>query len=137
MLIPKKVKHRKWNKGRSRDRVKDSRGGAISFGAYALATAEPAWVKTNQIESARRAIIRLLGKTGKLWIRVVTDKPVTKKPPEVTLGMGKGNVDYYVTVVKPGRIIFEIDGVSEATAREAFRLASSKLPMKTKFIINK
>lgn len=137
MLIPKKVKHRKWNKGRSRDRIKDSRGGAISFGAYALAAAGPAWVKTNQIESARRAIIRLLGKTGKLWIRVVTDKPVTKKPPEVTLGMGKGNVDYYVTVVKPGRIIFEIDGVSEATARETFRLASSKLPMKTKFIINK
>lgn len=137
MLIPKKVKHRKWNKGRSRDRIIDSRGSSISFGTYALAAAEPAWVKTNQIESARRAIIRLLGKTGKLWVRVVTDKPVTKKPPEVTLGMGKGNVEYYVTVVKPGRIIFELDGVTEATAREAFRLASSKLPMKTKFIINK
>ncbi|MCX6737200.1 MAG: 50S ribosomal protein L16 [Candidatus Parcubacteria bacterium] len=137
MLIPKKVKHRKWNKGRSRGRVKDSRGTNISFGKYALAAAEPAWVKTNQIESARRAIIRLLSKTGKLWIRVVTDKPVTKKPPEVTLGMGKGSVEYYVTVVKPGRIIFELDGVSEVTAREAFRLATSKLPMKTKIIINK
>ncbi|HPR91538.1 MAG TPA: 50S ribosomal protein L16 [Candidatus Paceibacterota bacterium] len=137
MLIPKKVKHRKWNKGRARGRINDSRGNSISFGTYALAASEPAWVKTNQIESARRAIIRLLGKTGKLWIRVVTDKPVTKKPPEVTLGMGKGNVEYYVTVVKPGRIIFELDGVTETTAREAFRLAASKLPMKTKFIINK
>jgi len=134
MLIPKKVKHRKWHKGRSRDRVFENRGTKMNFGAYGLKAESSAWLTSRQLEAARRAIMRVLQKGGKIWMRVFPDKPITKKPPEVTLGGGKGAVDHYVTVVKPGRIIFEIDGVSESIAHQALRLAGYKLPIKTKIV---
>jgi large subunit ribosomal protein L16 len=132
MLQPKKVKHRKWQKGISRGY--ETRGTTLAFGSYGLKTLESAWITARQIEAARRAITRYIERGGKVWIRIFPDKPVTKKPPEVTLGGGKGAVDHYVAPVKPGRILFEMDGVAEEMAREALRLASHKLPVKTMFI---
>lgn len=132
MLQPKKVKHRKWQKRASR-RV-ETRGTSLAFGAYGLKAMEPCWITARQIEAARRAMTRSVERGGKVWIRIFPDKPVTKKPPEVTLGGGKGAVDHYVAAVRPGRIIFEMDGVSLDAAIEAMRLAAHKLPIKTKFI---
>lgn len=135
MLIPKKVKHRKWHKGRSRKRLVETRGTAVSYGSYGLKALEAAWIDSRQIEAARRAISNYVEREGRVWIRIFPDKPVTKKPPEVTMGSGKGAVDHYVVPVKPGRILFEMDGVAEETAREALRLAGHKLPVKTKVVI--
>jgi len=132
MLQPKKVKHRKWQKGRSRGN--ETRGTELSFGAYGLKALEPRWITARQIEAARRAMTRYIERGGRVWIRIFPDKPVTKKPPEVTLGGGKGAVDHYVVAIKPGRVLFEMDGVSVETAAEAMRLAAHKLPVKTKFI---
>ena len=133
-LIPKKVKHRKWQKGRSPERAYESRGTKLDFGSYGLKALENGWLTSQQLEAGRRAIMRIIQKGGKLWLRVFPDKPVTKKPPEVTMGGGKGSVDHYVAVVRPGRIIYEIDGVSERLAREALKTAAYKLPIKTKIV---
>lgn len=133
MLFPKKVKHKKWNKGRSRTK-KASRGNYLSFGSYGLQAQEPVWMTARQIEAARRAMTRLIQRGGKVWIRVFPDKPITKKGDEVGMGHGKGAVDRYVVPVKPGRILFEMDGVGRDMAKEAMRLAAHKLPIKTKFI---
>jgi large subunit ribosomal protein L16 len=134
MLQPKKQKYRKMQKGRSRNRLKETRGVEISFGRYGLQALEPRWITANQIEAARRAITHHLKREGRLWIRIFPDKPVTKLPPEVTLGGGKGNVDHYVAKVAPGRILFEIDGVDEKVAGRALELAGHKLPVKTKIV---
>ena len=136
MLFPKKVKHRKWQVGRKNPskHTADTRGVTVSFGAYGLRSTTPARVKSNQIEAARRVISRTLGKTGKTWIRIFPDRPVTKKPAEVGMGKGKGDPDHFVFEVLPGRILFEIDGVSEEVAREALRKAAAKLPVKAKFV---
>ncbi|MFH1188544.1 MAG: 50S ribosomal protein L16 [bacterium] len=134
MLIPKKVKHRKWHKGRSRKRLVETRGTKLSFGQYGIQALEPSWLNSRQIEAARRTITNYVKREGKIWIRVFPDKPVTQRPPEVTMGGGKGAVDHYVFPVKPGRIIFEMDGIPEVRAREALRLAGFKLPFKTKFV---
>jgi large subunit ribosomal protein L16 len=132
MLMPKRVKYRKQMRGRMKGRA--GRGSQIAFGEYGLQALEPCWMTSRQIEAARRAIVRYVRRGGKLWIRVFPDKPVTVKPAETRMGSGKGNVDHWVAVVKPGRIIFEIAGVSEEAAREALRLASHKLPIKTQFV---
>ena len=132
MLMPKRAKFRKQFRGRMKGRA--SRGAEVSFGEYGLQALEPCWMTSRQIEAARRAIVRYVRRGGKLWIRVFPDKPVTVKPAETRMGSGKGNVDHWVAVVKPGRIIFEIAGVSEEAAREALRLASHKLPIKTQFV---
>lgn len=132
MLQPKKVKHRKWQKGSSQGI--ETRGTELAFGAYGIKSLETRWINARQIEAARRAITNYIQRGGKVWIRIFPDKPVTKKPPEVTLGGGKGSVDHYVVSIKPGRILFEMDGVSEEIAREALRLAAHKLPVKTVFI---
>lgn len=132
MLQPKKVKHRKWQKGIARGY--ETRGTELAFGSYGLKALEPAWITSRQIEASRRAITRYIERGGKVWIRIFPDKPITKKPPEVTLGGGKGAVDHYVAPVKPGRILFEMDGIAEEVAREALRLASHKLPVKTTFV---
>ncbi len=134
MLIPKKVKHRKWHKGRSRSRTTETRGLELSFGSFGLQALEPVWINSRQIEAARKSITHFTKRGGKIWIRVFPDKPVTKMPPEVTLGGGKGNVDHYVFPVKPGRMLFEIDGVKEDIAREALRRAGHKLPVKTRVV---
>ena len=136
MLFPKKVKHRKWQVGRMHPDKKtaDTRGIAVSFGSYGLRALTPARVKSNQIEAARRVISRTLGKTGKVWIRIFPDRPVTKKPAEVGMGKGKGDPDHFVFEVLPGRVLFEVDGVSEEIAREALRKAAAKLPVKGKFV---
>ena len=134
MLIPKKVKHRKWHKGRSRNRLVETRGTDLQYGSIGIQALEPAWLNSRQIEAARRTITGYIKRQGRLWIRVFPDKPVTKRPPEKTLGGGKGPVDHYVFPVKPGRVIFEMDGVSETLAREAFRRAGHKLPFKIKVI---
>lgn len=137
MLFPKKVKHRKWQVARKNPNKisPDSRGITVSFGAYGLRAMSAARVRSNQIEAARRVISRTLGKTGKTWIRIFPDKPVTKKPAEVGMGKGKGDPDHFVFEVLPGRIIFEIDGVPEEIAREALRKAAAKLPIKGKFVM--
>lgn len=136
MLFPKKVKHRKWQVGRKHPtkRTADTRGITVAFGAYGLRSTTPARVRSNQIEAARRVISRTLGKTGKTWIRIFPDRPVTKKPAEVGMGKGKGDPDHFVFEVLPGRILFEIDGVPESVAREALRKAAAKLPVKAKFV---
>lgn len=135
MLAPKKVKHRKMQKGRNRNRQIDTRGFTLNYGRFGLKAKEEAWISSQQLEAARKAIAYTLKQEGKVWMRVFPDKPITKRPPETTMGGGKGSVEYYAAPVKPGRIIFEIDGVSETKAREALRLAASKLPIKTVFII--
>lgn len=132
MLQPRKVKHRKWQRGRTRGT--ETRGTELAFGAYGLKALEPRWITARQIEAARRAMTRSIERGGKVWIRIFPDKPVTRKPPEVTLGGGKGSVDHYVAPIRSGRILFEMDGVSREVAREAMRLAAHKLPVKTKFI---
>ncbi len=132
MLMPKRVKYRKAHRGRRKGKA--SRGNQINFGEYGLQALESSWVTSRQIEAARRAVVRYVRRGGKLWIRVFPDKPVTKKPAETRMGSGKGSVDHWVAVVKPGRILLEIAGVREESAREAMRLASHKLPMKTQFI---
>ena len=134
MLVPKKVKHRKWQKGRSRGRLSETRGTRVAFGAWALQAQGARWVTSRQIEAARRAMTHFVERGGKIWIRIFPDKPVTMRPPEQTLGGGKGSVDHYVFPVKPGRILFEIDGVPEETAREALRRAGAKLPIKTSIV---
>ena len=134
MLIPKKVKHRKWQKGRSKGRLVETRGISLNYGQFGLKALEAAWLNSRQIEAARKAITNYMKRNGRLWIRVFPDKPITLQAPEKTLGGGKGSVDHYVFPVKPGRIIFEIDGVEKATAAEALRLAGHKLPFKSKMI---
>lgn len=137
MLIPKKVKHRKWQKGRRRFSETETRGTRVDFGSYGLQAMTGAWVSSRQIEAARRAMTRFVERSGKIWIRIFPDRPVTKKGTEVPMGGGKGSVDHYVAVVRPGRILFEMDGVSREVAREAMRRAGHKLPVKTRFLARK
>ncbi len=132
ILMPKKVKHRKWQKGVSKGI--ESRGTKLAFGSFGLKGLETKWISARQIEAGRRAILRYLKKGGKLWIRIFPAKPVTKKGVEVPMGGGKGAVDHYVFPIKPGRIIFELEGLKEEVAREALKMAADKLPIKTKFI---
>lgn len=133
MLQPKKVKHRKWQKGHSRAKI--TKGGAeLSFGSFGLKAEEADWLTARQIEAARRAMTRYIQRGGKIWIRIFSDKPRTTKGVEVPMGGGKGSVDYFVSPVKPGKVLFEMDGVAEDVAREAMRLAGYKLPIKTKFV---
>jgi large subunit ribosomal protein L16 len=132
MLMPKKVKFRKMQKGRMNGKAYT--GSMISFGDFALKAVEPGWISSSQIEAARIAITRHAKRGCKLWIRIFPDKPITKKPAETRMGKGKGTPEYWVAVVKPGRIIYEISGVTESVAKEAMRLASHKLPVETKFI---
>ncbi len=133
MLSPKRVKHRKQQRGRMRGVA--WRGSSIDFGEYALQALEPAWITAKQIEAARVAITRHVKRGGKLWVRIFPDKPVTFKPAETRMGKGKGSPEYFVAVVKPGRILFELAGVSEDLAKESMRLAARKLPLKTKFLV--
>ena len=132
MLMPKRLKHRKQHRGRMKGKA--TRGAEINFGDYALKALEPAWISSRQIEAARRTIVRQMKRSGQLWIRIFPDRPVTMKPAETRMGSGKGNVDHYVAVVKPGRIIFEVSGIDEATARDALALAAQKLPIQTSFV---
>ncbi len=132
MLMPKRVKYRKQFRGRMKGVAR--RGAEVQFGEYGLQALEPAWITSRQIEAARRAIVRHIKRRGRVWIRIFPDKPVTKKPAETRMGKGKGSVDHWVAVVKPGRVMFELVGVSENVAREAMRLASHKLPIKTRFL---
>lgn len=132
MLQPKKVKHRKWFKGRSKG--VETRGTELAFGSFGLKAEEAHWLTARQIEAARRAITHHIQRGGKVWIRVFPDKPVTRKPPEVTLGGGKGAVDHYVFAIRPGRILFEMDGVTLEVAKEALRRAAAKLPVKTRLV---
>jgi large subunit ribosomal protein L16 len=132
MLMPKRVKHRKQMRGRMKGRA--SRGATVAFGDYGLQALEPCWMTSRQIEAARRAIVRYVRRRAKVWIRVFPDKPATKRPAETRMGKGKGAVDHWVAVVKPGRILFEMAGVSEDVAKEAMRLAAHKLPIKTQFV---
>ena len=132
MLMPKRVKYRKAHRGRMKGKAKG--GTTIAFGQYALMALEPAWITSQQIEAARVALARYIKKGGKIWIRIFPDKPVTKKPAETRMGKGKGAPDHWVAVVKPGRIMFELEGVTPATAQEAMSLAAHKLPILTKFL---
>ena len=132
MLMPKRVKWRKQHRGRTKGVAQ--RGNTVTFGEYGLQALEPGWVSDRQIEAARVAMTRYIRRGGKVWIKIFPDKPVTKKPAETRMGSGKGNPEYWVAVVKPGRVLFEIAGVPEETAREAMRLAAHKLPIKTKFV---
>jgi large subunit ribosomal protein L16 len=135
MLQPKRTKYRKKQKGRVKGIAQ--RGHTIAFGNFALKTLEPGWINSRQIEAARIAMTRFMKREGQVWIRIFPDKPVTKKPAEVRMGKGKGAPEYWVAVVKPGRILFEVTGVNVATAQEALRLAAQKLPVKTKFSIRR
>jgi large subunit ribosomal protein L16 len=132
MLQPKRTKYRKQMRGRMKG--KESRGTEVSFGEYGLQALEPAWITARQIEAARRAIVHFVRRRGKYWVRVFPDKPVTAKPAETRMGKGKGAVDHWVAVVKPGRIMLELSGVPEDVARKAMRLASHKLPIKCQFV---
>ncbi len=132
MLMPKRVKYRKQQRGRMKGKA--SRGAEVHFGDYGLQALEPGWISARQIEAARRAIVRAVKRRGKVWIRIFPDKPVTKKPAETRMGSGKGNVELWVAVVKPGRILFEIGGLPRELALEALRLASHKLSVKTKIV---
>ena len=132
MLMPKRVKFRRMQRGRMTGKA--TRGNTVSYGEYGLMALEPGWVKSNQIEAARIAMTRYTKRGGKVWIKIFPDKPVTEKPAETRMGSGKGSPEYWVAVVKPGRVMFEIAGVSEDVAREALRLASHKLPIKTKIL---
>lgn len=132
MLYPKKVKHRKWQKGRSKG--VESRATELAFGSFGLKSLGTRWISARQIEAARRTILRYLKKGGKLWIRIFPDKPITRKGTEVPMGGGKGSVAFYAFPIKPGRIIFELEGVKEEVAREALEKAADKLPIKTKFV---
>lgn len=132
MLAPRRTKYRKMQKGRMKGKA--TRGNTLAFGSYGLQALEPAWITNKQIEAARIAISRHIGGGGKIWIRIFPDKPITRKPAETRMGKGKGSVEGWVAVVKPGRILFEVDGVSQDVALEAMRIASHKLPIKTKFV---
>ena len=132
MLLPKRVKYRKVQRGRMKGKA--SRGNFVSYGEFGLAATEPSWLTSNQIEAARIAMTRYTKRGGSVWIKIFPDKPVTEKPAETRMGSGKGSPEYWVAVVKPGRVMFEIAGVPEETAREALRLASHKLPCKTKIV---
>jgi large subunit ribosomal protein L16 len=132
MLMPKRTKYRKQQRGRMKGKAQ--RGSKINFGEFALKALEPAWITSKQIEAARVAMTRHIKRGGKVWIRIFPDKPCTAKPAETRMGKGKGTPEYWVAVVKPGRILFEVEGVDEELAREAVRLAAHKLPIKTKFV---
>ena len=132
MLMPKRVKYRRVHRGRMKGNA--TRGNNITYGEYGLQALEPAWITSNQIEAARRAMTRYVKRGGNIWIKIFPDKPITEKPAETRMGSGKGSPEYWVAVVKPGRIMFEMGGVSEEIAREAMRLAAHKLPIKTKFV---
>ena len=133
MLMPKRVKHRRVQRGRLKGKA--LRGNTVTNGNYGLVALEPAWITSNQIEAARIAMTRYIKRGGKVWIKIFPDKPITEKPAETRMGSGKGSPEYWVAVVKPGRIMFEMDGVSPDVAREAMRLASHKLPIKCKFVM--
>ena len=133
MLLPKRVKYRRVHRGRMTGKA--TRGNTVSYGEYGLQALQPAWITSNQIEAARIAMTRYIKRGGQVWIKIFPDKPITQKPAETRMGSGKGSPEYWVAVVKPGRVMFEIGGVSEELAREAFRLASHKLPIKTKFVV--
>lgn len=133
MLLPKRVKYRRVHRGRMTGKA--TRGNTLAYGEFGLQATEPAWITSNQIEAARIAMTRYTKRGGKVWIKIFPDKPVSKKPLGTRMGSGKGAPEYWVAVVKPGRVMFEIAGVSEETAREALRLASHKLPLKTKFVM--
>lgn len=132
MLMPKRVKYRRQHRGRMKGKAQ--KGNQLAYGEYGLQALEPTWMTANQIEAARRAMTRYIKRGGQIWINVFPDKPVSKKPAEVRMGSGKGAPEYWVAVIKPGRVLFEMSGVSEEIAREAMRLAAQKLPVKTKFI---
>ena len=132
MLMPKRVKHRKVMRGRMKGKAQ--RGNFIAYGDYGLMATQPGWITSNQIDAARIAMTRFIKRGGKVWIKIFPDKPVTAKPAETRMGSGKGAPEYWVAVVKPGRVLFELNGIPEETAREALRLASHKLPIKTKFL---
>ncbi|MGI5949275.1 50S ribosomal protein L16 [Peptoniphilus sp.] len=133
MLMPKRVKYRRVHRGRMKGKA--MRGNDLSYGEYGIKALEPAWITSNQIEAARRAMTRYIRRGGNIWIKIFPDKPVTEKPAETRMGSGKGAPEYWVAVVKPGRVLFEMGGVSEENAREAMRLAAMKLPIKTKFVM--
>ena len=132
MLLPKRVKHRRVQRGRLKGKA--TRGNTVSYGDFGLVALEPAWITSNQIEAARIAMTRYIKRGGKVWIKIFPDKPITEKPAETRMGSGKGSPEYWVAVVKPGRVMFEVAGVDEAVAREAMRLAANKLPIKCKFV---
>ncbi len=132
MLLPKRVKYRRVHRGRLKGKA--YRGNKVSYGDFGLQALEPAWITSNQIESARIAMTRYIKRGGQVWIKIFPDKPITEKPAETRMGSGKGSPEYWVAVVKPGRVLFEIKGVAEETAREAMRLAMHKLPIKCKFV---
>ncbi len=133
MLMPKRVKYRRVQRGRLKGKA--SRGNTLTYGNYGLVALEPAWITSNQIEAARIAMTRYIRRGGKVWIKIFPDKPITEKPAETRMGSGKGSPEYWVAVVKPGRIMFEMDGVAPEVAKEAMRLASHKLPIKCKFVM--
>lgn len=135
MLQPKKVKHRKAHKGRIRGNAQ--RGATIAFGSFGLKALEPKWITNRQIEAARQAMTRHMKREGNVWIRIFPDKPITRKPAEVRMGKGKGSLDHWAAVVKPGRILFECEGVPMQLAQEALELAAQKLPIKTKFVVRR
>ncbi len=135
MLQPKRTKHRKAHKGRIKGNAQ--RGATISFGSFGLKALEPKWITNRQIEAARQAMTRHMKREGNVWIRIFPDKPITRKPQEVRMGKGKGNLEFYAAVVKPGRIMFELDGVSQQIAQEALELAAQKLPIRTKFVVRR
>ena len=133
MLQPKRTKHRKAHKGRIKGNAQ--RGATVAFGSFGLKALEPIWLTNRQIESARQAMTRAMKREGNVWIRIFPDKPITKKPAEVRMGKGKGNLEYYAAVIKPGLILFEAEGVPLDVAKHAFELAAQKLPIKTKFVV--
>ena len=133
MLLPKRVKHRKVQRGRMTGKA--TRGNTVTYGEFGIQATEPSWITSRQIEAARIAMTRYIKRGGKVWIKIFPDKPITQKPAETRMGSGKGSPEYWVAVVKPGRVLFEIAGVPEETAREALRLAAHKLPCKTKFVV--
>lgn len=133
MLQPKRTKHRKAHKGRIKGNAQ--RGATVAFGSFGLKAMEPKWITNRQIEAARQAMTRHMKREGNVWIRIFPDKPITAKPQEVRMGKGKGNLEYYAAVVKPGRIMFELDGVPMQVAKEALELAAQKLPIRTKFVV--
>jgi len=137
MLMPKKIKYKKTQKGRRRNKGRAGRGTTIAFGEYGLKSTESRWITSRQIEACRKVFVRNFDKGGKLWIRIFPDKPVTKKGQELPMGGGKGELDHFVAPVKPGRIIFELTGLDEATTRKVFKKASHKLPVKTKIVKKK
>ena len=133
MLLPKRVKYRRVHRGRLTGKA--TRGNKVNYGDYGLQALEPAWISSNQIEAARIAMTRYIKRGGQVWIKIFPDKPITEKPAETRMGSGKGSPEYWVAVVKPGRVMFEISGVTEEVAREAMRLAANKLPIKCKFVV--